>query len=59
MAKDLGIPIKELDKKHLDKISKTYNHQGIIAETAEYKYSEIEDLLEKADKKRRCFISYP
>ncbi|HHU68837.1 MAG TPA: 23S rRNA (guanosine(2251)-2'-O)-methyltransferase RlmB [Thermoanaerobacterales bacterium] len=52
MAKDLGIPIKELDKKHLDKISKTYNHQGIIAETAEYKYSEIEDLLEKADKRR-------
>lgn len=51
MAKDLGISINELDRKRLDKISKTYNHQGIIAETTEYKYSEIGYMLGKADNK--------
>ena len=39
-------------REKVDKRSKTYNHQGVIAETAEYKYANINDLVDNATKKK-------
>lgn len=45
MAKDKKIIIKNVDKKKLDELSETKNHQGVIALVSEYIYYELEELL--------------
>ncbi|MDF2882447.1 MAG: methyltransferase, TrmH family, group 3 [Clostridiaceae bacterium] len=51
LAKEKGIVIKEVDRKKLDSMSVTGSHQGVIAQVTPFKYCEIEDILEYADKK--------
>lgn len=51
LAKEKGIVIKEVDRKKLDSMSTTGSHQGVIAQVTPFKYCEIEDILEYADKK--------
>lgn len=51
LAKEKGIVIKEVDRKKLDSMSVTGAHQGVIAQVTPFKYCEIEDILEYADKK--------
>ncbi|MFA9397119.1 MAG: 23S rRNA (guanosine(2251)-2'-O)-methyltransferase RlmB [Clostridiaceae bacterium] len=48
LAKEKGIPIKEVDKRKLEYMSFTKAHQGVIAITTPYKYYEVEDILDYA-----------
>ena len=50
-SKDLGIVIKEVDKKKLDFMSGKSNHQNVIAGCAVHEYSSVEDMLELAKKR--------
>lgn len=51
LAKDKKIVIKEVDKQKLNNMSDTGMHQGVIAITTPYKYSEAEEILEYARSK--------
>lgn len=44
-ARKSGVKIVFAEKEALDKLSETGRHQGILAVTTEYKYSELEDIL--------------
>ncbi len=46
MAKERKIIVKTVDKKKLDDLSEDKNHQGIIAFVSQYKYYELEEVLE-------------
>ena len=48
MAKEKNIVIQYVDKHKLDEISTSHSHQGVIAVVSDYKYYELEDLLEIA-----------
>ncbi len=56
MAKEKGVLVKYVDRKKLDEISGTRNHQGVIAEVAAYETVELEDLLEKSEGKEPFFL---
>lgn len=57
MAKDKGIPIQNVEKQFLDKLSNTSAHQGVIAHASAYEYAELEDVIFKAQaKKEDLFI---
>ena len=51
MAKEKNIVIQYVDKHKLDEISTSHAHQGVIAVVSDYKYYELSDLLEIANKK--------
>jgi 23S rRNA (guanosine2251-2'-O)-methyltransferase len=51
IAREKKILVKEVDKAKLDGLSKTRNHQGVIASAALYKYYEVEDILSAAKEK--------
>ncbi|MHC6178358.1 23S rRNA (guanosine(2251)-2'-O)-methyltransferase RlmB [Clostridium sp. JNZ X4-2] len=51
IAKEKNIVVKKVDRKKLDKISETGAHQGVIAQITPYKYYEVDDVLEYAEKK--------
>ena len=44
-VKKLNIPYKIVDRKTLDKMSKSGNHQGYLAEVKEFKLSTVEDMI--------------
>lgn len=46
MAKEKNIVIQYVDKHKLDEISTSHAHQGVIAVVSEYKYYELDELLE-------------
>lgn len=50
-AKKQDTIIKYVDKERLDQMSPTGKHQGVIAVTAAYEYSELEDIFALAEKK--------
>ena len=43
--KNYRIPYKIVDRKTLDKMSKSGNHQGYLAEVKEYKMSSVDDMI--------------
>jgi len=47
-AKKQGCLVKFVNRERLDQMSDTGKHQGVIAIAAAYKYSEMEDIFEKA-----------
>ena len=47
-AKRQGCLVKFVNRERLDQMSDTGKHQGVIAIAAAYKYSEMEDIFEKA-----------
>lgn len=51
LAKEKGIVIKEADRRKLDSMSEGLNHQGIVAKVTPFKYSEVEYILDYAEKK--------
>jgi len=51
MAKDRGIPVYYNDKSRMDKISDGAAHQGVAAYVSSYEYCEIEDMIDRAEKK--------
>lgn len=48
MAKENKVVIKEVEKSKLDFMSKTQNHQGVIAVVPPFNYCEVEDILDLA-----------
>ena len=50
--KGTGALISFVKKQRLDSMSETGHHQGIIAQTTSYEYSEIEDIFALAKKKK-------
>ena len=48
MAKDKNVVVQYVNKNKLDEISTSHAHQGVIAVVGEYKYYELEELIEKA-----------
>lgn len=51
MANEKKIIIVEKDKRQMDMISQTENHQGVIAIVPPFEYAEIEDILNVAQEK--------
>jgi len=51
LAKKKGVKIQFVDNKILDR--EGTNHQGLIAETSEFKYSTVDEILEVAKKKQQ------
>ncbi len=49
--KGTGTSISFVKKQRLDMMSETGHHQGIIAQTTSYEYSELDDIFELAKKK--------
>lgn len=50
-ARNMGIPIIEVEKAKLDSISGFAPHQGIVAMAAEKEYSSVEDILRIAEER--------
>ena len=48
MAKDKNVVVQYVDRNKLDEISTSHSHQGVIAVVSEYKYYELDELIEKA-----------
>ena len=51
MAKQRKIVVTEISKEKLNQMAQTENNQGIIAIVPPFDYCEVEDILEKAEKK--------
>ncbi|NRT74699.1 23S rRNA (guanosine(2251)-2'-O)-methyltransferase RlmB [Clostridium beijerinckii] len=51
LAKENRILIKEVDKRKLDSMCDGEVHQGVIAKVTPYKYSEVSDILDLAEKR--------
>jgi 23S rRNA (guanosine2251-2'-O)-methyltransferase len=51
MAKDKGIPIQYVEKQKLDQLTESSAHQGIIAFVAAYSYVDLDEILNKAEKR--------
>lgn len=47
--KDYRIPYKIVDRKTLDRMSKSGNHQGYLAEVKDFKMSSVEDMLKDSN----------
>lgn len=48
LAKEQGVIITTANRKKLDQLSNTENHQGVIASVAAYDYVEVDDMLARA-----------
>jgi len=48
MAREQGIPCKDADIRKLDSLCGGANHQGVVAQTAAARYSELEDIFARA-----------
>ncbi len=46
LAKQADIPVRFLEKSSLEKLAGTRNHQGVLAETEPFKYTDLAELLE-------------
>lgn len=51
IAKEKKVVVVEVEKQKLNSISRTNNHQGVIALVPPFNYSEVEDILEFAKSK--------
>jgi len=51
LAKEKNIPVKNVDKALLDRLSENGRHQGVIAEAMEYEYKDIDDIFSYAEAK--------
>lgn len=57
LAKEKNIIIQYVDKNKLDEISQSHSHQGVIAKVSEYKYFEIDEVIENIkSKSEEAFI---
>lgn len=50
-AKKSGVRIDYVERRRLDEMSATGNHQGVVARAAAYKYADVEDILVRAKEK--------
>ncbi|MBO4954479.1 MAG: 23S rRNA (guanosine(2251)-2'-O)-methyltransferase RlmB [Clostridia bacterium] len=50
-ARERGIQVQEVDRRKLNELSETGNHQGVLAFVAMHEYAEVSDLLKRAEEK--------
>ena len=55
IARDRGIRVEFVQRQALDRMSKTGHHQGIIAVTTDFEYTDLEQVIDKKEG-RRFFI---
>ncbi len=55
-AKSKGIKIEFADRRAIDKVSETGHHQGILAYATEFKYAELDDVIENERKKDKNML---
>ncbi len=53
LAKEQGVIVTTANRKKLDQLTGTENHQGVVASVAAYDYVEVEDLLARAQEKQQ------
>lgn len=51
LAKEQGVIVTTANRKKLDQLCGTDNHQGVIASVAAYDYVEVEDILKRAEER--------
>ena len=51
LARKCGVPVVECDRRKLDAMSATGNHQGVIAQAAAHAYASLDDLFQNAQEK--------
>ena len=51
LGKEKNIVIQYVDKHKLDEVSTSHSHQGVIAQVSEYKYWELDELIESVKAK--------
>ncbi len=52
IARQRGVVLQEVDRKKLDSMSTTKNHQGVIATLPEHAYADVDTILRRAHAKR-------
>ena len=52
MAKERKVLVSEIDKNKMKQMAQTENYQGVIAIVPPFEYSEVEEILEEAKKKK-------
>lgn len=45
LASDAGVAVETVSKDRLEKLSRSLQHQGVVAEAKEYRYVDLEDVL--------------
>src|SRR5215468_10491958 len=50
-ARRVGVSVETVSRRRLDDLSKNANHQGVMAVTAPREYSEVDDLLARAEER--------
>jgi len=48
LARELGVPVQQVDRRKLDAIAQTQSHQGVIAQAAPKAYVDIDEILAAA-----------
>jgi 23S rRNA (guanosine2251-2'-O)-methyltransferase len=48
LAREMGVPVEEIDRRRLDQLAQGANHQGVLALVAARQYVEVTDLLVQA-----------
>ncbi len=56
LAKEQGIPIKMVDKKKIDQMSQSNNHQGVMAFAAAHSYVDLEDIIHEVRMYKNAII---
>ncbi|MBQ3158471.1 MAG: 23S rRNA (guanosine(2251)-2'-O)-methyltransferase RlmB [Clostridia bacterium] len=56
IARDRGIRVEFVQRQALDRLSKTGHHQGIIAFTSEFEYSDLDDVMKNNTYEGRRFF---
>lgn len=51
MAKDKKIPVQEVDRRKLDQMAESDNHQGVMAYVAAYEYADLNAILNELEEK--------
>jgi len=51
LAREMGIPLQEVDKQFLNTLAEGGNHQGVVAMAASKEYVDVEDILTVAEMK--------
>ncbi|WP_019123559.1 23S rRNA (guanosine(2251)-2'-O)-methyltransferase RlmB [Brevibacillus massiliensis] len=54
LAKEQGVVVATANRKKLDQLAGTDNHQGVIASVAAYEYAEVDDLLARAKQRQEA-----
>ncbi len=51
LARDQGVMVEKKDRKSLDRLAPDLKHQGVVALGFEFRYTQLEDILSRAEKK--------